>query len=131
MVAALDDLSNYAVTIVKAGRLKRIEASVIDTSETYRRKYFASFRRPVVSRVSVNSPLTVELLITGVLGTGGVSTLVYLFKNPEKLGEWWPKLQTSWYDGRSEAEKARRAYKALRAGKADMRELEGESSPAE
>ncbi|MEU6410710.1 hypothetical protein [Microbispora sp. NPDC046933] len=77
-----------------------------------------------VERISMNSPLTLELLTTGVGGAGAVSAVVYLFKNPDKIGEWFPKLQTSWYNGRAEAEKARKAYEKLRKARTEMRELQ-------
>ncbi len=77
-----------------------------------------------LARISMNSPLTTELLVTGVSGTGVVSTVVYLFKNPDKIGSWFPKLQTSWYNGRAEAEKAKKSYEKLRAARTKMRELQ-------
>ncbi|MER5643939.1 hypothetical protein [Streptosporangium sp. NPDC002524] len=77
-----------------------------------------------VSKISMNSPLVMELVTTGVGGAGVVSAVVYLFRNPGKVGEWFPKLQTSWYNGRTEAEKARRAFFELRNARTEMRELE-------
>ncbi|WP_218038954.1 hypothetical protein, partial [Acrocarpospora pleiomorpha] len=78
----------------------------------------------VVSRISMNSPLTVELATTALTSAGLVSAVVYLFKNPDKLGGWFPKLQTSWYDGLAEREKAKAALEELRKAKTEMRELE-------
>ncbi|MGW2143501.1 hypothetical protein ACWCOT_04260 [Nonomuraea bangladeshensis] len=75
-------------------------------------------------RISMNSPLTIEAIATGVFGAGGLSAIVYLFKNPDKIGEWWPRLQTSWYNGRAEAEKTKKSYQELRLEQAEMRELE-------
>ncbi|GII81999.1 hypothetical protein Sru01_69810 [Sphaerisporangium rufum] len=49
---------------------------------------------------------------------------MYVFKNPDKVGEWWPKLQLSWYNGRTEAEKARKAYEKLRNARTKVRELQ-------
>ncbi len=77
-----------------------------------------------LSRVSMASPLTLELIVTGLSSAGAASAVVYLFKNPNKIGEWWPKLQSSWYNGRAEAEKAKQAYEKLRQAGTEMRELE-------
>jgi hypothetical protein len=77
-----------------------------------------------LGRISMNTPLTMEVIVSGVSGAGIVTAVVYLFKNPAKIGEWFPKLQTSWYDGRAEAERAKQAYKKLREAKTEMRELE-------
>ncbi|MEV4015268.1 hypothetical protein AB0J35_32675 [Nonomuraea angiospora] len=41
-----------------------------------------------VSRVSMASPLTPELIMTGLSSTGAAFAVVYLFKNPDKIGEW-------------------------------------------
>ncbi|NUP77580.1 MAG: hypothetical protein HOV96_08540 [Nonomuraea sp.] len=54
-----------------------------------------------VRRISMNSPLTMELLTTGAGGAGVVSAVVFLFKNPDKIGAWFPTLQSSWYNGRA------------------------------
>lgn len=78
----------------------------------------------LVDRISMNSPLTLDLLLTSASGGGVATALVYLFKNPDKLGQWWPKVQTSWYSGRREAEKARRSFERLREAKPEVRELE-------
>ncbi|MEV7970950.1 hypothetical protein AB0O34_33900 [Sphaerisporangium sp. NPDC088356] len=78
----------------------------------------------VVSRISMNSPLTMELLVGATSSAGVASAVVYLFKNPDKIGSWFPRLQASWYNGRAEAEKARRAYEKLRAARTKMRELQ-------
>ncbi|MFI6457200.1 hypothetical protein ACIBF6_37290 [Streptosporangium amethystogenes] len=72
----------------------------------------------------MSAPLAVDLLLTGTGGAGVVSLVVFLFRHPDKIGGWFPKLQTSWYNGRLQAEKARRAYKDLRDAQAEMRELE-------
>lgn len=72
----------------------------------------------------MNSPLYVELAATGGLGAGVLSALVFLFKNPDKLGAWIPKIQLSWYNGRAEVEKARKAYEKLRKARTQMRELQ-------
>ncbi|NAS27010.1 hypothetical protein GT755_35740 [Herbidospora sp. NEAU-GS84] len=77
----------------------------------------------LVMHMSMHSPLTIEAIATTVLGTGGVTAIVYFFKNPEKLGKWWPKVQTSWYDGRAEAVKAERAYRALKDARTEMHEI--------
>ncbi|GAA4210575.1 hypothetical protein GCM10022252_78580 [Streptosporangium oxazolinicum] len=77
-----------------------------------------------VRHISMNSPLTLELVIGGLTSASLISAVVYLFKNPDKLGEWWPKLQTSWYNGRAEAERARKAYDKLRRARTQVRELE-------
>lgn len=77
-----------------------------------------------VSKISMNSPLYVELAATGGLGAGVLSALVFLFKNPDKLGAWIPKIQLSWYNGRAEVEKARKAYEKLRKARTQMRELQ-------
>ncbi|WP_371784706.1 hypothetical protein [Streptosporangium subroseum] len=77
-----------------------------------------------VRGISMNSPLTLELIVNGVSGAGVVTAVVYLFKNPDKIGEWFPKLQTSWYNGRAEAEKARTAYQELHEARTQIRELE-------
>lgn len=77
-----------------------------------------------VRRISMNSPLVMDLIVTGT-GTAGVaSAVVYLFKNPDKLGEWFPKLQAAWYNGRVEAEKARKAYEKLKKARTKVRELQ-------
>ncbi|GGT17410.1 hypothetical protein GCM10010176_072570 [Nonomuraea spiralis] len=47
----------------------------------------------------MNSPLTLELIIQGTGGAGLVSGLAYLFKNPDKVGGWFGRLQAAWYDG--------------------------------
>ncbi|MEO3860133.1 hypothetical protein [Acrocarpospora sp. B8E8] len=73
-----------------------------------------------VDRLYLNSPLTVELIASGTLGAGVLTAFVYLFKNPDKLGEWWPKLQTSWYNGRAEAVKAKKAYEMLRQAQTEI-----------
>ncbi|MBF8191382.1 hypothetical protein ITP53_37920 [Nonomuraea sp. K274] len=74
--------------------------------------------------VSMNSPLTMELVTSGVSGADVISTVVYLFKHPDRISAWLPKLQTSWYDGRAEAEKAKKAYEKLRKARTEMRELD-------
>ncbi|MFI7693529.1 hypothetical protein ACIBQ6_31000 [Nonomuraea sp. NPDC049655] len=74
--------------------------------------------------VSMNSPLTLELVTTGAGGASVISAVVYLFRNPDKIGSWFPKLQASWYNGRVEAEKARTAYEKLRKARTQMRELD-------
>ncbi|MBB6545859.1 hypothetical protein [Nonomuraea rubra] len=74
--------------------------------------------------ISMNSPLTLELVTTGAGGAGVISAVVYLFRNPDKIGSWFPRLQASWYNGRAEAEKARRAYEKLRKARTRMRELD-------
>ncbi|MFI6991057.1 hypothetical protein [Nonomuraea wenchangensis] len=74
--------------------------------------------------ISMNSPLTLELVTTGVSGASLISAVVYLFRNPDKIGSWFPRLQTSWYNGRVEAEKAKRAYEKLHKARARLRELE-------
>ncbi|MFF4414537.1 hypothetical protein ACFYY8_18585 [Streptosporangium sp. NPDC001559] len=81
-------------------------------------------RRVRLARVSMNSPLLLELFVTGASGVGISSAVVYLFKNPEKIGAWFPKLRTSWYNGQAEAEKARKAYEKLRKARTKVRELE-------
>ncbi|MEO3860134.1 hypothetical protein [Acrocarpospora sp. B8E8] len=81
----------------------------------------SSARDLTVVRISMESPLTLELLVTG---AGVASTAVYLFRNPDKIGEWIPKLQAGWYRGRVEAERAKRAYIRLRGSRTTMRELE-------
>ncbi|MGW4412724.1 hypothetical protein ACWEJ6_52680 [Nonomuraea sp. NPDC004702] len=54
-----------------------------------------------------------------------ISLVVFLFRNPDKVGSWFPKLQASWYSGRAEAEKARKAYEKLREARTEMGELQG------
>ncbi|MGW4799979.1 hypothetical protein ACWEPC_46950 [Nonomuraea sp. NPDC004297] len=81
-------------------------------------------RRVKVRRISMNSPLTLELIIQGAGGASLISGLVYLFKNPDKVGGWFGRLQAAWYDGRTEAEKARRAYEKLRRARTTVRELD-------
>lgn len=77
-----------------------------------------------IGRISMNSPLTVELLVSGLGSAGVVSAVVYLFKNPTKIGEWFPKVQASWYNGRAEAERARNAYETLRKARTKIHKLE-------
>lgn len=77
-----------------------------------------------VSKISMNSPLYVELAAAGGLGAGVLSTLAFLFKNPDKLGAWIPTIQLTWYNGRAEVEKARKAYEKLRKARTQMRELQ-------
>lgn len=79
----------------------------------------------LLRRISMNSPITLELITTGIGGVSAASAVVYLFKNPDKIGGWFPKLQTSWWKGRLEAEKARKALNELREAGTTMRELDG------
>ncbi|MFI6457199.1 hypothetical protein ACIBF6_37285 [Streptosporangium amethystogenes] len=72
----------------------------------------------------MSAQLIVNLLLTSAGGAGSVSLLVYLFKNPDKIGEWFPKIRASWYNGQAEAEKARKAYEKIRKARTQRRELE-------
>ncbi|MFC4533565.1 hypothetical protein [Sphaerisporangium dianthi] len=37
-----------------------------------------------ISRISMNSPLTIETIASGVVGAGGVSAVAYLFKTEDR-----------------------------------------------
>jgi hypothetical protein len=99
---------------VVSGRRRRPDPAFVEVSGVTR-----------VVRLSMASPLTMELVLAGLSSAGGVSAVVYLFKNPDKIGSWFPKLQASWYNGRVEAEKAKQAYEVLREARTEIRELEG------
>ncbi|MFI6482694.1 hypothetical protein ACIBH1_32510 [Nonomuraea sp. NPDC050663] len=77
-----------------------------------------------VRRIAMNSPLVVDLLIAGISSAGVATAAAYIFKNPDKIGSWFPSLQTAWYNGRVEAEKAKQAYEELLRARAELRELE-------
>jgi hypothetical protein len=62
---------------------------------------------PVVRRVYMNSPLTIELI--GSLSTGAL----YLLKHPDLIGGWIPSVKEHWFQARIEADRAKRAYDAL------------------
>lgn len=57
--------------------------------------------------------------------------LVFLFRNPDKIGSWIPKVQAAWYRGRAEVETARKAYEKRRKARTDTRELgKGQEPPS-
>ena len=66
-----------------------------------------SFIAPKVRRVSMHSPLIIEL--AGSVTTGAL----FLLKNPDKIGGWLPRVRQQWYRQQLEAERAKRAYEAL------------------
>ncbi|MET8143331.1 hypothetical protein ABZU32_23770 [Sphaerisporangium sp. NPDC005288] len=78
----------------------------------------------ILDRISMNSPLSLEVLLPGAGGTAVAGMVVYIFKNPDKIGEWFPKLQAAWYNGQVEAEKARQKVEKLRKARTEMRELQ-------
>lgn len=68
---------------------------------------------PTVRGMTMHSPLVLDI-VTRVTGAGGLAaTAAYLFKHPEQIGSWLPRVRASWYDARTEAEKARRAHERL------------------
>ncbi|MBB4702957.1 hypothetical protein [Sphaerisporangium siamense] len=83
-----------------------------------------SYEFVTVNRISMNSPLWMDLTVGGFTGGSVVSTVVFLFKNPDKIGAWFPKLRASWYNGQAEAEKARQKVEKLRKARTEIRELE-------
>ncbi|MFI6319740.1 hypothetical protein ACIBG8_19555 [Nonomuraea sp. NPDC050556] len=100
------------------------EDPIISISDNVGIKRFTTERNAFVQKLSMNSPFAMELLITGVGSGSLVGTVIYLLKNPAKLGSWFPTLQTSWYKGRAEAERAKKAYQKLRAAGTEMRQIE-------
>ncbi|MFD9948950.1 hypothetical protein ACFWYW_52520 [Nonomuraea sp. NPDC059023] len=79
-----------------------------------------------IARMSMGSPLVAEVIINGLTGTAAAGAVAYLFKNPDQIGGWFPRLQTAWYNGLAEREKAKREYRELREEGGDIqpRELE-------
>ncbi|MEV5558042.1 hypothetical protein AB0L44_30680 [Nonomuraea wenchangensis] len=77
-----------------------------------------------LTRISMASPLVADLAVTGMSGAGIISATVYLFKHPDQIGAWFPKLQTSWWKGREEALKAKQSFEKLRDAGVEMRQLE-------
>jgi len=73
---------------------------------------------PMVRRVSMNSPLTIELI--GSLSTGAL----FLLRNPSKIGSWLPRVRESWFRAQVEAERAKRAYRELTRTGIEVEELE-------
>ncbi|MCP2350475.1 hypothetical protein [Nonomuraea roseoviolacea] len=120
-------LHDYVDAIKMAVVVKRtLQETALDWADPRLESVVRAQSRPIVEvrRISMNSPLTMELLVGGASSLGVTSAVVYLFKNPSKLGEWWPKLQASWYDARAEAEKAKQAYEALVSARTEIEELE-------
>jgi hypothetical protein len=73
---------------------------------------------PVVRRISMGSPLTIELI--GSLTTGAL----FLLKNPAMIGRWVPTVREHWFQAEAEAERAKRAYRALTQAGIEVEELE-------
>lgn len=73
---------------------------------------------PIVRRVSMNSPLVIELI--GSLSAGSL----FLLKNPEKIGSWIPRVRAHWFQAQAEAERAKRAYNELKRAGIEVAELE-------
>ncbi|MEU6725993.1 hypothetical protein ABZ917_20015 [Nonomuraea wenchangensis] len=77
-----------------------------------------------INRISMASPLVADLVVGGMSGAGIISATVYLFRHPDQIGAWFPKLQTSWWKGREEALKAKQSFEKLRDAGVEMRQLE-------
>ncbi len=73
---------------------------------------------PIVRRVSMNSPLTIELI--GSLSTGAL----FLLKNPGMIGSWIPRVRESWFHAQAEAARAKRAYRELTRTGIEVEELD-------
>ncbi len=130
VIEVLSALHAFVGAVDMAAQASELQDAVDEADDEALASQAAAFLRilaiesMLVTRLSMNSPLTIELAVAGISSAGVVSTVVYLFKNPDKIGEWFPKLQVGWYNGRAEAEKARKAYEKLRDARTKIRELE-------
>ncbi|MET8144353.1 hypothetical protein ABZU32_28940 [Sphaerisporangium sp. NPDC005288] len=119
-------LHQFIDAIQYAFEIKRVLDSgpVAGADDVIAARHYGLYEQVNVRRMSLNSPLMVDVALGGISSAGALSAVVYLFKNPDKLGQWWPKVQTSWYRGREEAEKAKQSYETLLRYRTEMQELE-------
>ena len=71
-------------------------------------------KSPRVARISMASPLVTQLLA----GSGGIVSLGmvgFILKNPDKLGEFLPRISESWYETKIRAVEAKLRYVETRA----------------
>lgn len=74
----------------------------------------ASPKSPRVTHVSMGSPLVTQLLA----GSGGIVSLGmvgFILKNPDRLGEFLPRISESWYKSKEKALVAKLDYVETRA----------------
>ncbi|MBO2447088.1 hypothetical protein J4573_08310 [Actinomadura barringtoniae] len=69
--------------------------------------------RIYAASLNMNSPLILEMIIPAGSISAITGVLVYMAKNPQKLGEWWPTVQTAYYNAQREKLKARRALEKM------------------
>jgi len=80
---------------------------------------------PEIARLSKGSPLVVDLI-----GQGGVAAaVVYLFKNPEKIGSFFPLILKGWRNGSMAARQAKLAALELHAQNAILELIDPEGNP--
>jgi hypothetical protein len=73
---------------------------------------------PALTRVVKQSPLTVELAATATgtaLSVAALRMLGAALREPERVGEFFPRIKAGWFDGRSAAYQARLHLEALRS----------------
>jgi hypothetical protein len=120
---------DVSVAIEQRERIRQIEAQANavlpdDDSDRDQLPQLQQAASPRVLRLSMSSPLVVDI-VTSVAGTGGISVgAAYLLKNPEALGSWIPRVRASWYQAQAEAETARRLHAKLIAAGMEVEELE-------
>jgi hypothetical protein len=73
---------------------------------------------PAVRRVSMGSPLTIELIGSGLTGA------LFLLKHPESIGGWLPRVRESWFNARAAADRARENYQTLKNAGIEVEDLE-------
>ncbi|GAB2841444.1 hypothetical protein GCM10027176_51620 [Actinoallomurus bryophytorum] len=94
---------------------RTVQASSVGESDVKRLKEQVRFEvgRIFVEHLSINSPLQLAMMIPAGVLTAITGAFVFLLKNPEKLGSWWPRVQTGYYKAEREKLKAQRALARL------------------
>lgn len=103
----IDDLAKFTSLLADIHR----EVAVPYVTEAF---YPASSNRvpaepPLIARMSMGSPLVTQLLA----GSGGILSLGmvgFILKNPDKLGEFLPRIRQSWHESNTRALEAKIQY---------------------
>lgn len=110
---------------------RTVQGSSVSESQVKRLKEQVRYEvgRIFVEHLTMNSPLQLAMTIPAGALTAITGAFVYLLKNPEKLGSWWPRVQTGYYKAEREKLKAQRALARLQRAVPEGHVEVGSSAP--
>lgn len=108
----IDDLAAFAAMLVD---LYRGVAVPYVTSELYQSGSNVNMPEvPSVASIQMASPL-VSQIAAGSNGIVALGLVGYILRNPERLGEFLPRIQEAWYNSRASAQEAKENLQRLNA----------------